>query len=53
MDSMVIYKLLDFQQRTPHIGGVNGDVQSDIATLAFKNGEQLEYFHSKIIRIQQ
>ena len=32
---------------------MNGDVQSDIATLAFKNGEQLEYFHSMIIRIQQ
>ena len=28
----------------PHLGGVNGDVQSDIATLAFKNGEQIEYF---------
>ena len=32
---------------------MNGDVQSDLATLAFKNGEQLEYFHSIIIRLQQ
>ena len=32
---------------------MNGDVQSDLATLAFKNGEQLEYFHSRIIRLQQ
>ena len=23
----------------PHIGGMNGDVQSDLATLAFRNGE--------------
>ena len=39
--------------RDPHLGGMNGDVQSDLATLAFKNGEQLEYFHSRILRIQQ
>ena len=39
--------------RSPHIGGLNGDVQSDLATLVLKNGEQLEDFHSKIIRIQQ
>ena len=37
----------------PHIGGMNGDVQSDLATLAFKNGEQLEDFHSRILRLQQ
>ena len=30
--------------RAPHLGGINGDVQSDIATLAFRNGEQLEFF---------
>ena len=39
--------------RAPHIGGINGDVQSDLSTLAFKNGEQLEDFHSRIIRLQQ
>ena len=39
--------------RAPHIGGMNGDVQSDLATLEFKNGELLEYFHGKVIRLQQ
>ena len=39
--------------RAPHLGGINGDVQSDLATMAFKNGEQLEFFHSRIIIIQQ
>ena len=29
------------------------NVQSDIATLAFRNGEQLEDFHSRILRLQQ
>ena len=28
--------------RAPHLGGMNGDVQSDLATLASKNGKQLE-----------
>ena len=37
----------------PHIGGVNGDVQSYLATLEFKNGEQLEIFHIRILRLQQ
>ena len=32
---------------------MNGDVQSDLDTLAFNNGEQLEDFHSRIIRLQQ
>ena len=39
--------------RAPHLGGMNGDVQSDLATLAFRNGEQLEDFHSRILRLQQ
>ena len=39
--------------RAPHLGGMNGDVQSDIATLDFRNGEQLEDFHSRILRIQK
>ena len=30
--------------RAPHLGGTNGDVQSDLSTLAFNNGEQLEDF---------
>ena len=32
---------------------MNGDVQYYLATLAFKNREKLEYFHSRIIRLQQ
>ena len=32
---------------------MNGSVQSNLATLAFNNGEQLEDFHSKILRLQQ
>ena len=32
---------------------MNGDVQSDLATLVFKNIEQLEYFHKIILRLQQ
>ena len=32
---------------------MNGDVQYDLSTLAFKNVEQLEYFHSRILRLQQ
>ena len=39
--------------RAPCLGGMNGDVSSDLSTLAFNNGEQLEYFHSIIIRLQQ
>ena len=36
-----------------HLGGINSDVQSDLAILAFRNGEQLEYFSSRILRLQQ
>ena len=39
--------------RAPHLGGMNGDIQSGLATLAFRNGEQLEDFHSSILRLQQ
>ena len=39
--------------RAPHLGGMNDDVQYDLATLAFRNGEQLEDFHSRILRLQQ
>ena len=39
--------------RDPHLGGMNGDVQSDLSTLAFKNGEKFEYFNSTIIRFKQ
>ena len=39
--------------RAPKLGGMNGDVQSDLAILAFRNGEQSEDFHSRILRLQQ
>ena len=32
---------------------MNGDVQSNLATLACSNGEQLEYFHRRILILQQ
>ena len=38
----------DFSMRPP-----NGDIQYGLSTLAFKNGEQIEYFNSIIIRLQQ
>ena len=39
--------------RAPHLVGTDGDVQYYLSTLAFKNGEQLEYFHIRILRLQQ
>ena len=39
--------------RAPHLRDMNGDVKSDLATLEFKNGGKHEYFHSRIIRLQQ
>ena len=47
----ILYRL--HHSRAPHLRGTNDDVQYDIATLAFKNGEQLEDFHSRILRLQQ
>ena len=38
--------------RDPNLGGMNVDVQSDLATLELKNGEQLKYFNRIIIRLQ-
>ena len=32
---------------------MNGDFQSDLYTLEFKQGEQREGFHSRIIRLKQ
>ena len=37
----------------PNLGYMNGDVQYGLAPMEFKNGENLEDFHSKIIRLQQ
>ena len=39
--------------RAHRLGCINGDLQSDLAILAFNNGEKLEYFHGMIIRLQQ
>ena len=47
----IFYRLL--HSHDTHLGVMKGDVQSYIATLALKNGEQLEYFNSRIIRLQQ
>ena len=45
---------LDFSMRAPpNVGGMNGYVQSNISTLEFNNGEQLEDFNIRIIRLQQ
>ena len=37
----------------PHTGGINADVQSDLATLEFKNREKPEDFHIIILRLKQ
>ena len=37
----------------PHVGGMNGDVKFDLATLELNDEEKLEYFHIKIIRLQK
>ena len=36
-----------------HLSGIHFDVHSGLSTLAFKNGEQLEYFYIRIIILQQ
>ena len=43
----IIYTLL--QMRSPHIKGMNCDVQYDLDTLVFKHRKQLEVFHSIIL----
>ena len=35
---------------SPNLVGINGDVQSDLDTLTFKNVEKLEYLHSIIFK---
>ena len=39
--------------RAPRLGGINDCFESELATLAFKNREQIEDFHSRIIILQQ
>ena len=45
----ILYILL--HSRATHLGGMNGDVKSDQSILDFNNVEQLEYFHSIIIKL--
>ena len=40
----ILFRLL--HAWTTHIGGMNGDIQSDLSNLAFNNGEQLEIFRA-------
>ena len=47
----ILYRLL--HSCAPNLGGMNGDVQSDLATLAFRSVEQLDDFHGRILRLQQ
>ena len=47
----ILFRLL--HSRAPHLGGMNGDVQYNLATLAFNNGEQIEDYHSRILILQQ
>ena len=39
--------------RDPHLGGINCDFQSDLETMAFNKGEQLEDFHIRILILKQ
>ena len=32
---------------------MNGDVRSELATSEFKKGDQIEYFHGRILILQQ
>ena len=46
-----LYRII--RTRSPNLVGINGEVHSDLATLVFKNVEQLENFHGKSLRLQQ
>ena len=41
----ILFRLI--HARALHLGGMTGDVQSDLATLELKNREKLEYFISE------
>ena len=47
----IISRLL--HARSPHLGGMNGDVKSDLSTLEFKSGEKIEDIHRIILILQQ
>ena len=50
-----VWKILSrlLHSRSPYLGVMNGDVKSELSTMAFNNREQLEDFHRKIPRLQQ
>ena len=37
----------------PHLGGMNGDIKYELATLEFNKAKKIEGFNSSIIIIQQ
>ena len=47
----IISRLIN--SRAPRRVVINGYFQSDLSTLEFNDGEQLKYFHSIILRLQQ
>ena len=47
----ILFRLI--HSRALHIGWKDGDFQSDIFILLFKNGEHLEYLHGIILILQQ
>ena len=40
---IILSRLL--HSRAPNMGGINGDVKSDLSTLTCNNREQIEYFY--------
>ena len=50
-----VWKILSrlLHSRDLHLGGINGDFQSDLSTLKLNNVEKLEDFNSIVIRLQQ
>ena len=40
-------------ERAPRLEGINGGFKYDLYTLDFKQGEQMEEHHGRIIRLQQ
>ena len=44
---------ITISDRYSHLGGMNGDVQTNLATLEFKKRKNDEVFHERILRLQQ
>ena len=51
---ILVWKIISrlIHSYAPDIGGMNGDFNSDQPPLVFNNREQLEYFNSRILRLQ-